>query len=205
MRKDTIQYGLIIAALLLGLSIPSFAEGEDSLRQDDYQVMFFQNGNQIDIENEEVVLDREPFSIAFRFKRRFKTLLHAWTSSESYAAAAATPFFRELEGFSNTGMAETSFNEHKQLTISPNAPSYWHYNSKDDTRFDRVEGSGESITAYRTIRYIRWQGGDALAVENTNFPALYLIFVQSKYDKDYNEFEKSRRRVKISFSGPPRD
>lgn len=168
---------LFMIALLL-FSWSANAQKSDTSKT--FSVTIEQNGHPLEIKEHTVVLDPGSFDIVFDLSEPMGVLVNASTRNESYKAAKTGKALKEIRGFQETGMAETLFNEDRELWIADDAPSYWFYSSDDEHRFNEVSKSGDHYIVRRTIeQFYDVASGERIDLFQSGAP-LYLVFMSSK-------------------------
>src|SRR4051812_37513445 len=88
-----------------------------------------QNGQEIPITDNRVIINKDAFSILVKFQEAEAVLVNASFEPTSYDQAHKGLVMGDIKGFSQTAMAESHFNPDKDIMINDAAPSYWHYES----------------------------------------------------------------------------
>jgi hypothetical protein len=167
-----------------------------------FKVYIEQDGIRIPVANNEVSLNKKPFDIVFVFDKPNAVLVNTSFDKSTYEMALKKEPLSKLPGYAGTGMAEGSFNSEKEVFIDDTCPSYWHYETSKDNRFNKVVKTKDSIICTRTIKQLNVLGEK----ENTIVPIkqitqpLYFVFVD--YESDPKTFERKeiqREMIKINW------
>lgn len=167
-----------------------------------FQVGFEQNGVPVPVENHEVVLQKDAFTLVFYFPDREGILVNASVTPESFERARAGRAFKEISGFSDLGMAEEAFNPRALLLLSTQAPHFWYYANAAEHRFNEVQEENGLLVCRRIVANVMYRDTTKQLLPLRQMPeqALYLVFMKTEWTKDYRQqIEKQRDYVKIVF------
>ncbi len=116
-----------------------------------FTVHIVQDGKEISQAGGVSLLKKEPFTLVFELDTPIAILVNASFNNASYQAAKQGLPLESVQGFTETGMAEGTFNSEKDIMVNDMAPSYWYYDGPKDHRFDSVAVKDGHYTYYRTI------------------------------------------------------
>ena len=165
-----------------------------------FSVYFEQDGNKIDIINNEVKLKRALFSIILVFPQPMGLLINGSFNDSTYHFALKNLPMDQLPGFRETGMAEDNFNPKKEILIANNAPSYWYYDSKKENRFDNVTEENSKLICEREIKTLDNVDTKKNSKVSDCKNPLYLVFISYAQGKDWGDrIEVERIAAKINW------
>jgi hypothetical protein len=167
-----------------------------------FKVYIKQNGLRQSILKNEVTLNKKPFDIVFVFDKPNAVLVSTSFDKSTYVKSLLKEPLSKLPGYEGTGMAESPFNADKEVFIDDSSPSYWHYETSKENRFNKVVKSKDSIICTRTINQLYILGekeSSTLPIEQINKP-VYFVFINYTIDpKTYNRTELQREMLKINW------
>lgn len=170
-----------------------------------FRVEVEQGGVKLPVQDHEVVLRRDTFSILVSSGDLKGVYVSASFSPALYEEARAQkPFGSRFR--STIVVAESPSNKDKDLVTDDAGPSlhYWDYEDPAFVKFDEVVPLGAGFRGRRTVSSF-FVNGQARAVAQTFRPALYLVFVrgEAKKDGDYEVEEGQRDYLKLLFDTVP--
>ncbi len=151
---------------------------------EDYEVLFSQDGRLIVEEDYRFVVEARPFEI------HVVTTVDAPAAVNIYGDSRALEAFRRGDpippelGAPGTGMAERPFNEDQQIFIDPQGLNMWVYRDEDDHRFDDVvEVEGRIVGTRRVAEcYDPLTGGSTPVEEAAGMELHFMEFGPSGED-----------------------
>lgn len=169
---------LCLCVLLVFVSLFSKAQEVD--------IQIIQEGRKLVPKNDLYVLAPKSFSFQIR-SSGIEGFLLGVTTDESIYRSAMGEADLEVMWFEETGMAESLFNNDKELFVNDEAPSYWYFTSTEDHRFDLgANGTSRSWQAFRTISsFYVMESEESISVKDMKEP-LYLYFYVPIYDDNYD-------------------
>lgn len=169
-----------------------------------FKVEVEQAGVKLPVQDHEVVLRRDTFSILVSSGDQKGVYVSASFSPALYEdARTQKPFGTRFRG--TIVVAESPNNKEKDLVTDDAGPAlhYWD-NDPAFVKFDEVAPLGAGFRGRRTVSsfFVR---GQARAVSQTYRPALYLVFVrgEAKTAGDYEVEEGQREYLKLLFDTVP--
>jgi hypothetical protein len=139
-----------------------------------------QDGRVLPIVDGVVTLKARPFAFLFSLPIGHAILLHAFTSDEHQRRVRARRRLDEAFPTEGNGMAEFPKNRDRTLFISPDAYSYWYYQSASDHRFDTARPHGQRVEVRRTVSSLTWvteSAGPAEPLSKLRAQKLYLVLL----------------------------
>jgi len=193
---------LFLLACSILLSSNTFHRDRTDENRIPFKVYIKQNGLRQSILKNEVTLNKKPFDIVFVFDKPNAVLVSTSFDKSTYEKALQKEPLSKLPGYEGTGMAESPFNADKEVFIDDSSPSYWHYETSKENRFNKVVKSKDSIICTRTINQLYILGekeSSTLPIEQINKP-VYFVFINYTIDpKTYNRTELQREMLKINW------
>lgn len=164
-----------------------------------FSVAIMQDGKFIPVINHSVKIRRAPFKIVLNLAEgNDGVLVNASFSPDSYKAAKSGKPFGQILGFTDTGLADHTFNKNESVIINDMAPNYWYYNNAEDHRFNNVIKRWNFILCERNISQF-YYNNIFVPVNKFTGTSLYLVFAKGDYDKEYKFIEKQREFLRIRF------
>ncbi|MCL2328220.1 MAG: hypothetical protein FWC39_06860 [Bacteroidetes bacterium] len=196
MKKIVIRT-LVVATLLF---IQNACTTVNAQQLDNFNVSISQNGEEKNIVNNTVTLQKKEFAIVVHFSQPMTLLVSAALNDKTYKPATKQKPLDELPAFINPGaMAETMFNKDKEILLSDDSPSNWYYDSIDDHRFNSIHIDENGITAEREIENLYDViKKETIPISDVKKP-LYLVFVSCKYNDKKERTEIHRQYMEIKW------
>jgi len=154
------------------------------------------------INNNEVLLEKKPFTIVISFLLPDRIFVNASYAPDSYNKAGMGMEVSELIGFKNTEIPEELFNKEDVLMISNKSPNYWYYANKNEHRFSEVIKKGGVLICSRKISNVLVfdKLKKKIAVTKITADTIYLVFMKLEWNDDYSKkIEKKRELIKLIF------
>lgn len=165
--------------------------------KNNFHVKFVQDNRLIEAVDNNITLKKKEFVIVLIFSEPMGLLINASFNSRTYDLAIKGIQKEELNGFTETGMAEGLFNPEKMIIISNTAPNYWYYNTHELNRFDDFVRDDNQFRCRRIIQNFHLSRKKNIKVEDINTP-VFLVFI-SQAGEYPNKFEVKRECIKINW------
>lgn len=150
------------------------------------EVLIKQNGVTVPIQHGVVSLKSSEFSFEITSYNVDGFLIGATFDKDLYRSAIGEADL-EVEWFNNTAIADEVFNPNKELIISDEVPTYWHYTNAKDHRFDSApKGNAQKWVGNRSIKVLN-NLSSYESIPLTKFKdTVYVYFYSPVYDDEYN-------------------
>jgi len=196
-------YILIFTVVFLNFATCTSAQNIPSLGSGKYfEVGIQQDRKLVPIDNHQVVLQKKPFTIVLYLKQPDGILVNAALTPESFESARAGKPLKDIKGFDDLGMAEEIFNPKALLIIASRAPHFWYYANNANHRFNDVAKKQGILICRRIVANLLYLDTTKafVAVKNISEDTLYLVFMRTKWTKDFSkQIEKQREYIKVVF------
>ncbi len=126
-------------------------EAEALASDDDYTILFSQDGEYVPIDDYHVHLQPQPFEIHVVTTGKTPAAVNISTNRDALQAFRARRPFPEDVGAPGSGMAERPRNPGQLIFVDPQGLNVWGYMSETDHRFDDVQEIGERFVGTRNI------------------------------------------------------
>lgn len=193
----------LVLVLLSILSINFSFANPKSTDIKEFELRLFQNGKEVNIDDEIADLNKAPFVLEFRFLKELSILVNANHEEDSLLQAQKGLPYKEIVGFTHTGMAEYMFNPHEYINPRKDAPHFWWYSSPKDNRCDAdgTKKMGKEIICRRTISQLSDTNGGYIALQKYPHQELNFVFVQKIAAKKPSDgmVEGERKVLKLRF------
>ncbi|MCG7499225.1 hypothetical protein MHO82_20370 [Vibrio sp. Of7-15] len=168
-----------------------------STEHKEFELSLFQEGIEIPLNSDTISLKKEPFVLQFKFKKELWMLVNAYHDEESFLQAKKGLPYKEIIGFTYTGMAESKYNPNEYFTPSKKGPHFWGYDSPSRHRCDaRTIGiKGDETICRRTISQFTNENGDYTPLKDYPHDELNFVFIPFSQREDVT----ARQLLKIQF------
>lgn len=187
----------IFLALIVLLLIAGFT----GLKSKKYNVEILQNGQAIEIINNEVELDKKEFQIRITLKKQDGVFMSA-SFQRNYFDLNKNDSIKDYKWLNCKAFAENEFNKDKKLFIDDELVSYLFYDKKYDWhRFDKeIIVKGKEITGTKTIKYLYIMDTKTQIDLKNIDKDIYLFFVATeKWVKGETPKECGRLKIRIKW------
>lgn len=152
--------------------------------------------------NGEVTLEKLSFDLIFNLSKPKAFFVNASFKNETYRLASKEKDYKKLPGFEYSGMAEGIRNEHMNVLISDDGPSYWFYKDDKENRFNKIEKKNGNYRCTRTIESFFNVDSDpreTINFKDINFPVYFVVIDFETYEGFPDKIETQRTFVKINW------
>lgn len=180
----------IIKLLLLSLLCVT------KLHAQSFNISVLQNKEKITVVDGVINPEHAPFIIQVDLHQLDGVYCYASFSDSIYKMTPADTIPNAAD-LSMWAMAESTFNEDKELIINPDGWHYWFYDSTIDWhRFDKeLTAKGGEITAFKTVEKLYFTEGEKIKkLSELDDAPLYLFFVSAPGTK-----EEQRYKLKLAW------
>ena len=153
-----------------------------------FEVYIYQNREHIPLQDNVAYLENVPFEIVVYMSDAMGVLVSASSNSASYDMAMKNRPLEQIPNFCpGCSAAEENFNTRKEIYLSDEGNSYWHYANANDHRFDDIVPYEEGgFHAYRRIENIN-SDQEYINVREIGPKMVYLVFLLSEWNDDYTK------------------
>jgi len=167
-----------------------------------FKIEIEQNNELKTIENKEVAIKKESFTLVIYFLKPDNLLINASFDSETFRFilnGEKTTFASE---FQNKPIVEEPFNKDESLIVSDKSSNYWYYRNESEHTFSTVLQKENSFVCKRKIAFVKKSQTDKekTLVSKIKKNDLYLVFMKLEWNKDYSKrIELKRDYLHIKF------
>src|ERR1051326_255573 len=157
-----------------------------------------QDGNEVLIKKNAVVLAKRPFAIEFTFDNPAGIFVNASFKEIYFKAEKCNKPLAKIPGFKGNNIAEGDFNTAKSITVNDNAPNYWFYEDARSNRFDAVNTDNGMITCERRSEEFHLSENSQVMKAEHADKNLYLVFLflqRGKSDEADKELQRDFLRI----------
>lgn len=196
MKLRTIFFSLLIILF----SNLLFGENDES-----FKISFLQNGNEIEIKDHVIELEKAPFQLVLSFPKPMGVLVNFSKESDNYRGFATGQSLDDIFGNAGRfmGIAEELFNPDKAVILDDSKGHKLFYDTANNNRFDEVKVGLNEIICIRSIEKYTTCGEmkDDIyhPIDELTNSSLYIIFSYSEWDENWERVELERNYIKINF------
>ena len=204
-RSQIMRHVSLLILTIVLLNFASYASGQNisPLEPGKYfAVGIEQGGKLISVTNHQVILQKQSFSIVLFLKQPDGILVNASLTPESFESARTGRPLKEIQGFTDLGMAEDIFNPQAMLILASQSPHYWYYESDANHRFNEVKQEQGVIICKRIVANLLYRDTtrEYVSIRAIRENDLYVVFMKTEWTQDFSQqLEQQREYIHIQF------